>query len=158
MQFLGTRSTLSNEEKLKHTSWWAARLWRKHRRCEHEALRKKQDKEKEPWLYLKLKTACLHWGFIYLVSYLFILFHCTAYWGLALWHMHEACSDHEPHAPSCSIPASELRRRELSLALCCNREVKYETKHTNAIRRVCKIWGLDILTVSEAGMSWHAAG
>lgn len=41
----------------------------------------------------------------------------------------------------------------LYLALCCKKEVKYETEHMNVIRRVCKIWGLDVLKVSEAGMS-----
>lgn len=63
--------------------------------------------------------------------------------------MDEGYNDRESSTFSSSVPAGGV----LYLALCCNREVKYETKHMNVIRRVCKIWGLDVLTVSEAGMS-----
>lgn len=67
--------------------------------------------------------------------------------------MYEGYNDCESPTLSSLIPVSDLRGGLLYLALCCNREVKYETKHMNVIRRVCKIWGLDVLTVSEADMS-----
>ena len=81
------------------------------------------------------------------------LFFCTLYWCMLLQCVYEGYDDREPPTLSSLIPISDLRGGVLYLALCCNREVKYETKHMNVIRRVCKIWGLDVLTVSEAGMS-----
>lgn len=72
---------------------------------------------------------------------------------MSLQRVYEGYNNHESPALSRLIPASDLRGRVLYLALCCNREVKYETKHMNAIRSVCKVWGLDVLTVSKAGMS-----